>query len=307
MRVDVATLFPEMFAGPLDHSILKRAREAGLLDVGLVNPRDHTTDKHRTCDDRPFGGGAGMVMKPEPLAATLDALIASRPEQKPHVIFLSPVGKVFQQKRAEELALLPWLVLVCGRYEAIDQRVVDLYANEELSIGDYVLSGGELAALVVIDAVARLLPGALGHPDSASEDSFSPGRGGLLDCPAYTRPPVFRGLAAPEVLISGHHANVARWRRERSLELTFRRRPDLLAGAALDKRDKAFLRRLEQEAVAATLNPPEPAPAQQAFPLGQTPASPPDASLPLAQDAAPLPPAAETSAGASPSPEPPRP
>jgi len=245
MRIDVVTLFPEMFAGPLDHSIVGRARTAGLLEVGFANPRDFAFDKHRNCDDRPFGGGAGMVMKAEPLAGVLDDLFARLGDPKPRVLFLSPQGKRLTQPWAEELAKEPRLVFVCGRYEAIDQRVVDAYADDELSVGDYVLSGGEPAAIVAIDAIVRLIPGALGHPDSASEDSFSPGRDGLLDCPHYTRPEVFRGESAPEVLLSGHHANVQRWRRERSLETTWRRRPDLLGQAKLSKEDKAFLRGLE--------------------------------------------------------------
>jgi tRNA (guanine37-N1)-methyltransferase len=255
MRIDLVTLFPELFAGPLDHSILGRAKAAGLLETGFVNPRDFAFDKHRMCDDRPFGGGAGMVMKAEPLALSLDDLFARLGDPKPHVVFMSPQGAPFTQKRAEELALLPRIAFVCGRYEAIDQRVVDAYADEEISVGDYVLSGGEPAAMVVVDAIVRLIPGALGHPDSAVDDSFSPGREGLLDCPHYTRPEVFRGESAPEVLLSGHHANVRQWRRERSLETTWRRRPELLEGAKLNKEEKAFLRGLKAGAGKAA--PPE--------------------------------------------------
>jgi tRNA (guanine37-N1)-methyltransferase len=221
MRVDVLTLFPEMFAGPLDHSILGRAIERGLLQVQLTNPRDFTTDRHRTVDDYPYGGGPGMVMKPGPIFAAVESL--AQPGSP--IILLSPQGRVFNQVIAAELARQPRLIVICGHYEGVDERVREHLATDELSIGDYVLTGGELAAMVVIDAVARLLPGVLGAEASAGEESHSQG---LLEYPHYTRPPEFRGWTVPEILLSGHHAEIARWRRQQSLLRTAQRRPDLL-------------------------------------------------------------------------------
>ena len=221
MRVDVLTLFPEMFTGPLDHSILGRAIDRGLLQVHLTNPRDFTTDRHRTVDDYPYGGGPGMVMKPGPIFAAIGSLAQSDDP----IILLSPQGRLFSQAVAAELASQPRLILVCGHYEGVDERVREHLATDELSIGDYVLTGGELAAMVVIDAVARLLPGVLGAEASAGEESHSQG---LLEYPHYTRPPEFRGWTVPEILLSGHHAEIARWRREQSLLRTAQRRPDLL-------------------------------------------------------------------------------
>jgi tRNA (guanine37-N1)-methyltransferase len=221
MRIDVLTLFPAMFAGPLDESIIKRARESGRLDLRLHNLRDYAHDRHKTVDDRPFGGGPGMLLKPEPLFEAVEALA---PEGA-WVILLSPAGRTFCQAVARELAGREHLVLVSGHYEGFDERVREQLADDELSIGDYVLTNGSLAAMVVIDAVARLLPGVLGDDESAREESFSQG---LLEYPQYTRPAVFRGLAVPEVLLSGNHAEIARWRAEQARLRTAQRRPDLL-------------------------------------------------------------------------------
>jgi len=219
----VITLFPGMFDSPLAHSILKRAREKKLIDVGFVDPRDFTSDKHRTVDDTPYGGGQGMVMKPEPLVAAIEA--AKNNLKRPRVILLSPQGKLFDQPEAARLAREQDIVLVCGRYEGVDERV-KAFVDEELSVGDYTLSGGELPALVVIDAVARLVPGVLGNAQSPEEDSFS---SGLLEYPQYTRPEEFRGMKVPEVLISGDHEKIRRWRSDLSAKLTRERRPDLFA------------------------------------------------------------------------------
>ncbi len=221
MRVDVVTLFPEMFAGPFGQSIIGRAIEQGRLDVSFVNPRDFTSDRHRTVDDYPYGGGPGMVMKPEPLFLAVESV--ARPASD--VILMSPAGRVFSQLIAAELARREHLILVCGHYEGVDDRVREHLATDEISIGDYVLTGGELAAMVIVDAVARLLPGVLGHAESAGDESHSRG---LLEYPQYTRPPEFRGWPVPGILLSGNHGEVARWRRRRSLERTAEQRPDLM-------------------------------------------------------------------------------
>jgi tRNA (guanine37-N1)-methyltransferase len=225
MRIQVVTLFPEMIAGALGFGIVGRAIERGLLDVGTEDPRAHTDDPHRTVDDRPYGGGPGMVLKPEPMLAAIRAAHGRLPQGSPR-IYLSAQGEPFSQARARELAESPGFLLVAGRYEGLDERVVELGIDRELSIGDYVLSGGELPALVVIDAVARLLPGALGDERSSAEDSFAEG---LLDWPHYTRPEVFAGLAVPPVLLSGNHADIRRWRLEQAVGRTWGRRPDLIA------------------------------------------------------------------------------
>ena len=239
MRVDVLTLFPAMFDGPLNTSILKRAQADGLLDAQVHDIRAYTTDKHHTCDDTPFGGGAGMVMKIAPLAAAIEAISATdvRP---PHVIYLTPDGTTLTQAIAQELRSQPRLMLICGHYEGIDERVRTRYVHQELSIGDYVLTGGEVAALVVIDAVTRLLDGVI-SADSLAEESHSDS---LLEYPHYTRPAVWQEMDVPAVLRSGDHGAIARWRRQQRLERTFQRRPDLLANAQLDKHDRAFLRSL---------------------------------------------------------------
>jgi tRNA (guanine37-N1)-methyltransferase len=238
-RVDVLTLFPEMFRGPLDASIVGLARERGLLDLRVHNVRDWAADRHKVVDDTPYGGGAGMVMKVEPVVAAIDAIRAEAGKTRTalRAILMSPAGARFDQAAARRLAAEPWLALVCGRYEGLDARVAR-FVDEELSLGDYVLTGGELPAMVVIDALARLLPGALGAPASAAEESFA---GGLLEYPQYTRPRSFRGLEVPEVLLSGHHAEIARWRRREALRRTAERRPDLLARAELTDDDRAFL------------------------------------------------------------------
>jgi tRNA (guanine37-N1)-methyltransferase len=224
MRIDILTLFPAMFAGPFGESIVARAAAAGVVELHVHNLRDWTTDRHRTVDDYPYGGGAGMVLKPEPLFKAIEALRAHSDES--HVVLMTPQGELLRQAGVEALARRSHLVLVCGHYEGVDERVREHAVDQELSIGDYVLSGGELAAMVVTDAVVRLLPGALGSPESAQDESHT---SGLLEYPHYTRPADFRGWRVPEVLLSGHHAQIERWRRAQALERTRRRRPDLLA------------------------------------------------------------------------------
>jgi tRNA (guanine37-N1)-methyltransferase len=234
MKIEVVTLFPRMIAGALEFGIVGRAIERGLLSVGTEDPRAHTTDVHRTVDDRPYGGGPGMVMKPEPLLAAIRAAHARLSPESPRV-YLSAQGERFGHAQAQRLARLPGLLLVAGRYEGVDERVVELGIDRELSVGDYVLSGGELPALTVIDALARLLPGALGDERSSGEDSFAQG---LLDWPHYTRPEVFEGRAVPPVLLSGDHAEIRRWREARALERTSRRRPELLAARCARDEDE---------------------------------------------------------------------
>ncbi|HEX6542199.1 MAG TPA: tRNA (guanosine(37)-N1)-methyltransferase TrmD [Ktedonobacterales bacterium] len=241
MRFDIFTLFPEMFRGPLDESILARARERGLLEVALHNPRDVTTDRHHIVDDYPYGGGAGMVMKPEPLFAAVEQINASGP-----IILLSPQGRVFTQHIARELASEQRITLICGHYEGVDERVREHLVTDEISLGDFVLTGGELAAMVVVDAVARLLPGVLAA-GSTEEESHT---AGLLEYPHYTRPAEFRGWHVPDVLLSGNHAAIARWRRKESLRRTRARRPDLLARAELTPLDHKLLAELDAESAA---------------------------------------------------------
>ena len=239
MRFHVLTLFPGVFAGPFDEGVIKRGIDAGLVEVRLHNIRDYTHDRHRTVDDYPFGGGPGMLMKPEPLFDGVEAIRASAElADSDPVILLSPQGRPLDQPIVERLARLPSIVLICGRYEGVDERVRTHLATEELSVGDYVLSGGELAALVVIEAVSRLVPGVLGSAESTSGDTFA---GGLLQYPQYTRPAEFRGLEAPDMLLSGNHAEIARWRRRESLRRTFQSRPDLLESADLSPEDLEFL------------------------------------------------------------------
>ena len=221
MKIDVLTLFPAMFAGPLDESIIKRAREAGRLDLAIHNLRDYAHDRHKTVDDRPFGGGPGMLLKPEPIFEAVESLA----REDTRVILLSPVGRQFSQAIARELAGLEHMLMVSGHYEGFDERVREQMADDELSIGDYVLTNGALPVMVIIDAVTRLLPGVLGDEDSARDDSFSQG---LLEYPQYTRPAEFRGMKVPEVLLSGNHAEIARWRAEQARLRTQERRPDLL-------------------------------------------------------------------------------
>ncbi len=241
MRIDILTLFPGMFSGPLTESILKRAQEKGLLSLHLHNIRDYTSDKHHTTDDAPYGGGGGMVMLVEPLVRAVEDVRGA--DQGAPVILLTPQGRVFTQRVAYELAAHERLILICGRYEGVDERVRQLVVTDEISIGDYVLTGGELAAMVIVDAVTRLIPGVLGARWGAEEDSHAMG---LLEYPHYTRPPVFRGLAVPDVLLSGDHQAVARWRRREAIRRTWERRPDLLLTADLSEEERWFLAELAE-------------------------------------------------------------
>jgi tRNA (guanine37-N1)-methyltransferase len=271
MKADIVTIFPDFFRGPLDYGITRRAQEMSLVQVELHDLREFTHDRHRTVDDRPFGGGEGMVLKPEPLFECLDALeVAPREDRvsgsaKQSVVLLSAQGERFTQKVAAELASLNRVVFICGRYEGVDERVADFLADRELSIGDYVLSGGELAAAVVLEAVVRLLPGAVGNEASTQQESFTQtveksaqesdaggadstcGSNGLLDYPHYTRPAQFRGMSVPEALLTGNHEEIRRWRRERALEKTLRNRPDLLEHAALNQQERNFLAGLKSQ------------------------------------------------------------
>jgi len=275
---DILTIFPDFFRGPLDYGIIRRAREAGLVEISIHDLRNFTKDKHRTVDDRPFGGGEGMVLKPEPIFECLESLgsLASQAERlagtaKQSVILLSPQGRKLNQSLVAELAELDRIVLICGRYEGVDERVSEHLADREISVGDYVLSGGELGAAVIVDTVTRLIPGAVGNEASTKQESFtSPcsadalardaadakveGRptstcvsGGLLDYPHYTRPADFRGMAVPEVLVNGNHEEIKRWRRKRALKKTLRNRPDLLDEAVLSREDKALLDEIRSE------------------------------------------------------------
>ncbi|WP_368934618.1 tRNA (guanosine(37)-N1)-methyltransferase TrmD [Alcaligenes faecalis] len=244
MRFDALTLFPDMFDVVSEAGVTGRAHKQGIWQMRTWNPRDYTTDVHRTVDDRPYGGGPGMVMLADPLNDALDQALADRGDS-PEVILLSPTGRRFDQTVAQELAQGPGAVLVCGRYEGIDQRFIDARITQELSLGDFVLSGGEIASLAIIDSVIRLLPGVLNDADSARQDSFHADNSGLLDSPHYTRPEVYRDQAVPEVLMSGHHGRIQAWRREQSLRLTALRRPELIEQARqrgeLSKADERFL------------------------------------------------------------------
>ncbi len=237
MKIHVLTLFPEMMTGALSASIVGRAQTQGLVDIHLTNFRDFATDRHRTVDDSPFGGGAGMVLKPEPLFRAVEAIAEAEPP-RPRVVLMSPQGRPFTQAVAHELTLYSHVILICGHYEGFDERIRVHLADDEISIGDYVLTAGELAALVVIDAVVRLLPGVLGNGESATADSFS---GGLLEFPQYTRPRDFRGLTVPDILLSGHHKEMASWRRRQSIIRTKIRRPDLLEKAELTLEERSWV------------------------------------------------------------------
>lgn len=237
MQFDVFTLLPEVFPPYLDSSILQRARQNGLIDVRVHNIRDYARDKHHTTDDTPYGGGGGMVMKPEPIFEAVESILG-RDSGSP-VILLTPQGRVFSQTAAQELSRHEKIALICGRYEGVDERIRQHLVTDEISIGDYVITGGELPALILIDAVSRLLPGVLGDPTGAEDDSHA---SGLLEYPHYTRPPEFRGDGVPDVLLSGDHAKIEKWRREQSLLRTLERRPDLLEKADLNKEDIKFLR-----------------------------------------------------------------
>ena len=242
LRVDIVTIFPEMFDGVLNGSILGRGREKGLLDLRAVNLRDYSTDKHRKTDDIPFGGGAGMVMTPDPLFRCVEALTEGG--EGARVVLTSPGGEPYNQRKAEEFARCPHLVILCGRYEGFDDRVREHLVTDEVSLGDFVLTGGEIAAMAIVDSVARLIPGVLGHEESAGEESFSEG---LLEYPQYTRPAEYRGWAIPAVLQGGNHEVIRRWRRKESLRRTLLRRPDLLATHAFTPEDRKLLIELEVE------------------------------------------------------------
>lgn len=243
MKIDVLTLFPEMFQGFLGESLLGRAQEQGLLTVRLVNIRDFAHDKHRVVDDTPYGGGAGMVMKPDPIFEAVESLrCPTGPGCKERVILLSPQGENLDQARAQELSESDHLILICGRYEGVDERVREHLATDTISIGDYVLSGGELPALVIVEAVARLLPGVLGAEESAQTDSFT---SGLLKYPQYTRPAEYRGWKVPELLLSGNHEEIRKWRRQQSLRRTLKHRPELLPVTELSQEDRDLLREIK--------------------------------------------------------------
>jgi tRNA (guanine37-N1)-methyltransferase len=227
MKFHILTIFPEFFRGPFEHGVVAKAQQAGRLEIQVHDLRHWTYDRHRTVDDRPFGGGEGMLLKPQPLFEAVDAILPERSERT-RVVLLSAQGRLFGQKAAEEFSHRDELLLICGRYEGVDERVAEHLADEEISIGDYVLSGGELGAAIVVDAVARLLPGVLGNEDSSRNESFSEENEGLLDCPQYTRPAEFRGWKVPDVLLSGNHAEIRQWRREASRAKTERLRPDLI-------------------------------------------------------------------------------
>ncbi|HEY1937978.1 MAG TPA: tRNA (guanosine(37)-N1)-methyltransferase TrmD [Candidatus Angelobacter sp.] len=268
MKFEIVTIFPDFFRGPLDYGIVRRAREAEFIEILIHDLRAFTTDRHKTVDDRPFGGGEGMVLKPEPLFECVEALNLESREQRlsdearETVVLLSPQGRMFTQAVAEEMASLKRIVLICGRYEGVDERVAESLADQEISIGDYVLSGGELGAAVMIDTITRLVPGALGNAASARQESFSAiekigvdgpdstcGSGGLLDYPHYTRPAEFRGMMVPEVLMGGNHEQIRKWRRGKALEKTLRNRPDLLEQQPLSDEDKKMLNKIDKKDV----------------------------------------------------------
>jgi len=244
MRFDILTLFPEMFSSPFQESIMAKAIEKGLIEVRTINIRDFALDKHRIVDDAPYGGGQGMVMKVEPIARAIEQVKSEDPSVR--TIYLTPEGKPLNQEMARQLSSRSHLILLCGRYEGVDERVREFFVDEEISIGDYVLTGGELAAMVLIDAVSRLLPGVLGSDRSAEEDSFF---GSLLEYPQYTRPASFRGYEVPEVLLSGNHQMISLWRRKEALRRTWMRRPDLLSKASLSEEDKKILEEISKNNV----------------------------------------------------------
>ena len=276
MKFEILTIFPDFFRGPLDYGIVRRAREAGLIEIGIHDLRAFTHDRHRTVDDRPFGGGEGMVLKPEPIFECLESLGVAPREERKHagagetVVLLSPQGALFTQAMAQELMSRERVVLICGRYEGVDERVSEYLADREISVGDFVLSGGELGAAIIMDAMTRLVPGALGNAASAQQESFTASRrgrerassgraasstcgsGGLLDYPHYTRPAEFRGMQVPEVLVNGNHDEIRKWRRRCALRKTLRNRPDLLRDAELSSEDRKVL--AEIEAAAESLN-----------------------------------------------------
>ncbi|MFN8379334.1 MAG: tRNA (guanosine(37)-N1)-methyltransferase TrmD [Anaerolineae bacterium] len=243
MRIEILTLFPGMFEGPMTESMLWKARDRGMLDLRLVDMRDFSTDRHRTVDDMPYGGGGGMVLRPDVVVRAVEAVLTDAQPGVP-VIFMSPQGRTFSHDIAVELAGHERLVLLCGHYEGVDERALELVVTDEISLGDYVLTGGELAAMVIVDAVVRHIPGVLGAEGAADRDSHADG---LLEGPQYTRPPEFRGLRAPDVLLDGDHTQVDRWRRQQALLRTWQRRPDLLLGADLSEEDRYFLAELAND------------------------------------------------------------
>jgi tRNA (guanine37-N1)-methyltransferase len=269
MKFEILTIFPDFFRGPLDYGIVRRAREAGLIEIAIHDLRAFTHDRHRTVDDRPFGGGEGMVLKPEPIFECLEAMNVPpraerlREDARETVVLLSPQGRMFTQSVAAELVARERVVMICGRYEGVDERVSEYLADGEISVGDFVLSGGELGAAIIVDTVSRLVPGALGNAASAQQESFTAsvretvergeneppsstcGSGGLLDYPHYTRPAEFRGMPVPKVLVNGNHDEIRRWRRRKALEKTLANRPDLLRGAELSKEDRKILEEIE--------------------------------------------------------------
>lgn len=241
MRIDIVSLFPDMFRGPFNDSIIRRAQDNGILNIHILNPRDFSFDKHKHVDDSPFGGGSGMVLKPEPMFRAMRFLSETTSCERRRVLLMSPDGEVFSQGKAKELSAYDQLIFLCGHYEGFDARITEL-ADEILSVGDYVLTGGELPAMVMVDAVARMLPGVLGSEESAPTDSFYHG---LLEYPQYTRPREYHGRCVPEILFSGDHAKIAAWRRRESLRITFERRPDLLEKVNLSEDDRAFIDALQ--------------------------------------------------------------
>ncbi len=270
MKFEIITIFPDFFRGPLDYGIVRRAREAGLVEIGIHDLRSFTHDRHHTVDDRPFGGGEGMVLKPEPIFACVESLKLMPREERvtdgagESVVLLSPQGRLFTQAVAQEMTARERIVLVCGRYEGVDERVSENLADCEVSVGDFVLTGGEVAAAIIVDAVTRLLPGALGNAASSQQESFTAGvtekaridgeppsstcaSGGLLDYPHYTRPAQFRGMQVPEVLVNGNHEEIRRWRRRCALQKTLRNRPDLLHAESLSREDRQLLAELGGE------------------------------------------------------------
>jgi tRNA (guanine37-N1)-methyltransferase len=269
MKFEIVTIFPDFFRGPLDYGIVRRARQAGLIEIGIHDLRQFAHDRHRTVDDRPFGGGEGMVLKPEPIFECLESLrVEPRAERmsedaRETVVLLSPQGKLFTQTVAQQLRQRERIVLICGRYEGVDERVAEYLADREISVGDFVLSGGELGAAIIVDTVTRLIPGALGNAASAQQESFTEsevvpraegeppsstcGSAGLLDYPHYTRPAEFRGMAVPEVLVNGNHDEIRKWRRRRALQKTLSSRPDLLDQVELSKEDRKLLGEIESQ------------------------------------------------------------
>lgn len=244
MYIHILTLFPNMFTAPLGESIIKRAIDRGLVQIAIYNIRDYATDRHHVVDDSPYGGGPGMVLKPEPIFKAVESVLGEKGKSGIPVLLLTPQGRIFDQQAAQELARYREMVMICGHYEGVDERVRERLVTDEISIGDYILSGGELAAMVVVDAVVRQLPGALGSEASVGEDSHV---GGLLEYPQYTRPQSFRGWEVPEVLLSGNHASIARWRREQSILRTLKRRPELLERAALSEKERRMVARMKRE------------------------------------------------------------